>query len=337
MKAAHPVIFVLASTSPLAMLALAWGLGGAWVWAALVYMTLAAVTLDVVIPLANQPGPEVEFLGADGLLIGLAVGALIAMPLLVRAVAGPGEMGALARAGLFLAGSLWLGQVIHPAAHELIHRSGRFKTGLGTAVYALLLFGHHVSAHRLVHHRHVATPADPNSAQAGEGYYHFLARAWPESFRAGFLAERALRGGRWVYPYGVYVGGAILGLTFGYAVAGWPGVLVWLALGFHFSTQVLLSDYVQHYGLVRDKTAARTAIVTDRHSWNTPHWFSSAMMLNAPRHSDHHSHPQRPFPALALPEGAPMLPWPLPLACLIALYPPYWRRRMRPLVALAKA
>ena len=73
--------------------------------------------------------------------------------------------------------------------------------------------------------------------------------------------------------------------------------------------------------------------VTAAHSWNTPHWASSALMLNAPRHSDHHTHPQRPYPALRLPDDAPQLPWPLPLACLIALFPPFWRRKMAPELA----
>jgi alkane 1-monooxygenase len=68
------------------------------------------------------------------------------------------------------------------------------------------------------------------------------------------------------------------------------------------------------------------------HSWNAPHLFSSALMLNATRHSDHHVHPTRGYASLSLPPAAPMLPWPLPLAALIALYPPLWRRKMRPLV-----
>jgi alkane 1-monooxygenase len=58
-------------------------------------------------------------------------------------------------------------------------------------------------------------------------------------------------------------------------------------------------------------------------------------MLNAPRHSDHHAHPARPYPALRLPapEAAPRLPWSLPLACMIALAPPLWRRAIAPRLA----
>jgi alkane 1-monooxygenase len=95
----------------------------------------------------------------------------------------------------------------------------------------------------------------------------------------------------------------------------------------------MLSDYVQHYGLTRARRPdGRLEPVDARHSWNAPHWFSSAFMLNAPRHSDHHAHPARPYPALRLPPAtdAPHLPWPLPMACMMALCPPVWKRAIRP-------
>jgi alkane 1-monooxygenase len=60
-------------------------------------------------------------------------------------------------------------------------------------------------------------------------------------------------------------------------------------------------------------------------------------MLNATRHSDHHIHPGVPYPNLALPQDAPRLPWPLPVAACVALYPPLWHRRMRPLLAGVKS
>jgi alkane 1-monooxygenase len=121
-----------------------------------------------------------------------------------------------------------------------------------------------------------------------------------------------------------------------FAVAGWAGVAVWAGLAFHAQVQLMLSDYVQHYGLTRRVLAdGRLEPVGPRHSWNAPHWFSSALMLNAPRHSDHHAHPARAYPALRLPgpDAAPRLPWPLPVACTIALVPSLWRRGIGPHLA----
>ena len=328
-------LFTIAAAGPLILLALGGTLGGVWPLLALAYMALAAVLLDLLIPLVAGEADVREFPAADALLVLLGLGTLIALPALVWAIAGDSTLGLPARIALFFAAGLWFGQVSHPTAHELIHRPQRPLFALGTAIYTALLFGHHASSHRLVHHRHVASPADPNTARKGESYYRFLLRAWVGSFRHGWRAETALRQNavgqkaQSLHPYAIYIGGAVLALTTGFLIAGLPGVLVWAGLGLHSATQILLSDYVQHYGLQRERTGPKLAPVGDAHSWNTPHWFSSALMLNAPRHSDHHSHPSRAYPALRLPPDAPILPWPLPLACLIALIPALWRPRMQ--------
>jgi alkane 1-monooxygenase len=333
-------LFALAALAPLALLLLGARLGGGWAVAGFLYMAGLALVLDQIKGLFMGDAHEgAEFPAADALLAALGLGTLVLMPLTVWAVAGDSGLAWPARLALFAGAGLWLGQVSHPAGHELIHRGNRGLYGLGVAVYGVLLFGHHASAHRLVHHRHVASALDPNSARPGEGFYRFFLRAWAGSFRAGLAAERALsaRGARRrLNPYVVYVGFALASLAAGWAIAGLPGLLVWGALGLHAQLQILLSDYVQHYGLHRATGPdGRAEPVAAHHSWNAPHWFSSAFMLNAPRHSDHHAHPARPYPALRLPgpEEAPTLPWPLPVACTLALFPKAWKRRIAPHLA----
>lgn len=334
-------LFALASLLPLALLGAGVFWGAWWGVAGLVYMTGFAACLDQISGwFLGDPPEGAEFPAADGLLVVLAVGALGLMPAAVWAVAGESGLSVTARAAVFVGAGLWLGQVANPAAHELIHRPGRGLFRLGALVYCWLLFGHHTSAHRLVHHRHAASAQDPNTARAGEGYYAFLVRAWGGSFRRGWAAEDALRQRgkarlqkNGLHPYAVYVGVAGLCLALGFTIAGAWGALAWAALATHAQSQLMLSDYVQHYGLTRAVRAdGRLEPVSARHSWNAPHWFSAAFMLNAPRHSDHHAHPARPYPALRLPdaEAAPRLPWPLPLACMIALCPPLWKRAIRP-------
>lgn len=337
-------LFALAALAPLALLLAGGRLGGGWAAAGFLYMTVLALVLDQIKGLFMGDAPEgAEFPAADALLAALGLGTLALMPLTVWAVAGDSGLGWGARLALFAGAGLWFGQVSHPAGHELIHRGSRLLYGLGVAVYGVLLFGHHASAHRLVHHRHVASAEDPNSARPGEGFYRFFLRAWAGSFRAGLAAERALSaraGRRRLNPYLAYVGLAGLSLAAGYGLAGRAGVLVWAGLGLHAQVQILLSDYVQHYGLGRARLDdGRLEPVAARHSWNAPHWFSAAFMLNAPRHSDHHAHPARPYPALRLPPAgeAPMLPWPLPMACTLALFPGAWRRRIAPHLARWRA
>ena len=240
----------------------------------------------------------------------------------------------------FLSLGLWLGQVSNSNAHELIHSGNAGLRATGGAIFCSLLFGHHISAHRLVHHRFVATPDDPNSADAGESFWAFLPRAWIGSFVAGYEMERALmrprfgRKARRLHPYALQIGTSVLILVLIGLVLGVPGVLVWLMLCAHAQLQLLLSDYVQHYGLVRGKLpGGRTEPVGPRHAWNAPHVFSGLAMLNAPRHSDHHQRPARPYPQLTLDPGAPMLPHSLPVMATAALVPSVWRRMMDPRVA----
>lgn len=327
-------LFAAATTMPLALLA--FGLtGGPWPFAALLYMTLLAALLDQYLPLVAPEAPEgSEFPAAETLLVGLGLAHLGLMPTVVWAVAGSSGLGPAERIALGLAFGLWIGQVAVPAAHELIHRGDRARFVIGSAVYASILFGHHASAHRLVHHRHVATAMDPNTARAGEGFWRFFLRAWSGSFREGLRAERALRGH--AMPYAGYMSGAAVALAIGYMVAGLPGLAVWAGISLHAVSQLLLSDYVQHYGLTRRlRPDGKPEPVADRHSWNAPHWFTASLMLNAPRHSDHHAHPARPYPALRLPspDAAPRLPYALPVCATIALLPPLWRRMMAPHLA----
>ena len=114
-------------------------------------------------------------------------------------------------------------------------------------------------------------------------------------------------------------------------IGGHGGLLGYVLLAVHATTQLLLSDYVQHYGLSRAlRDGGKPEPVGPRHSWNSPHWYSSAFMLNAPRHSDHHAHPGRPYSALSVAEDAPTLPHSLPVMAMLALVPPLWRRVMTP-------
>lgn len=328
-------VFGAATLVPVALIAIGVMAGGAWVWAGFLYMVVLVILIDQLIPHVSVDVPQdTEFPAADALLALIGVAVICVLPLSVWALAGD-TLSRGEKVLLFLGTGYFLGHVGHPAAHELIHRPGRGLYRLGVGVYALMLLGHHASAHRLVHHRAVATPDDPNTARAGEGFWRFAPRAWLGGFVAGKAAEDALRarakGPKGLHPYVWYIGISLAALGLGAALGGWMGVVFWLGLAAHAQLQQLLGDYVQHYGLERARLPdGRYEPVGPRHSWNTRHWFSSALMLNAPRHSDHHAHPARPYPALRLDADAPCLPWPLPVACALATMPRLWRRLMRP-------
>lgn len=330
--------FSLASLSPLALLICACLWAGIWPGVALAYMILCVYALD---RLGRRKLPVQQdaqtMHRADLLSVTLALGHLGLLPALMIAIP---QMPMLQAVLTGAAAGLFMGQVSHPNAHELIHRPARGLRRLGAIVYTSMLIGHHVSAHMLVHHVHVGTERDPNSADLGLGFYRFWPRAWLGSFRAGWQAETSRRlkrtdsGG--MHPYFGYLAGAGALILLATALAGLDGVLVLLAICTYAQAQIFLADYVQHYGLRRQTYDQRLEPTGPQHSWNAPHWYSSALMLNAPRHSDHHMHPGRPYPALELTKDMPTLPRPVPLMAVIALFPPLWRRIMDPRVALLR-
>ena len=326
--------YVIATLLPAAVVALACLLGGAWAWAALAAMTVLVAALDRFTRVSLPPRAE------SGAALAMAVAGVHFMLLFlgVRALSGAVPLGPWQSVALAAALGSFFGQVSNTDAHELIHARGRWRVRLGTAVFVSLLFGHHVSAHLRVHHPHVGTARDPNSARLGESFYRFWPRAWIGSFRAGWQAEARLRqrgGGGRLHPYAIYVGGALATLAAAALIGGIRGVAALLVLAAWAQTQLLLADYVQHYGLRRPLRRDGSPLpVSVQESWNAAPWFSGAMMLNAPRHSDHHLHPARAFPGLRLDApDLPMLPLAMPAMGLLAAFPWLWRRVMDPRVA----
>ena len=329
--------FTIATLIPLPLLLLATLFGGWWVLLALVYLALFTFALDEWTSHVVPPVDGAEFPTTDQLSTALA-GVHFAVLLLVMAgVTGVTGLGWFSAVGLLLATGLYFGQVSNANAHELIHRSDKRLFQLGMWVYISMLYGHHTSSHRLVHHRYVATGDDPATADMDETFYDYAQRAWIGGFRAGLEMEQVmaqkLDGKRRPNPYLIYcvgAGGFALAML---ALFGVFGLFAYLLLCAFAQTQLLLSDYVQHYGLQRRRLpGGNEEAISAEHSWNAPHWFTGMMMLNAPRHSDHHMNPAKDFPELRLPiaNSAPMLPYSLPAMCALALYPPLFFRLMTP-------
>ncbi|MBF9032272.1 alkane 1-monooxygenase [Rhodobacterales bacterium HKCCE3408] len=330
-----PVIarYAVVTVVPLLLIVAGSFFGGYFPLLALLWLTVLAAIGDAVL---EPPAPEEAGEWTERLSAGLAIGHLMLIPVVLMGLDNA-RLSAGAQLALFLAVASYMGQVSHPNAHELIHRNPAWLRRLGAIVYTSILFGHHVSAHRMVHHAHVGTPKDPATPLPGESFWAYVPRAWRGSAEAGFAAEAeqlersdlppfALEN-----PYWFWGLGGIFTLVVVAAMGGVLGVIVFLALCALVHLQILLSDYVQHYGLQRlNLPNGRVESVGAHHSWNAPRGFSSLLMLNAPNHSEHHLHPGRPFNRLTAPEAdaAPRLPYPMPIMAAIATVPGAWSRLM---------
>ena len=323
--------YAIASLTPAILLALACLFGGVWSWAAVLSITVFVFFMD---KLARSL-PELDVIGR-GLSLVLATAHFPLLALGVWALGTAPDLSILDKLLIFTGLGLFFGQISNSNAHELIHASARLPRRIGALIYISVLHGHHVSAHLRVHHIYAATDADPNSAKLGEGFWNYALRVLKGEFTAGWQADNTHRArasetkSAWSHPYLVYIIGGLICLFGAYLLAGARGIIAYLCICLYAQLQLLLSDYVQHYGLRRRMTdAGKPEPIGPQHSWNAPAWYSSAMMLNAPKHSDHHMRPARAFPALEVtPETMPILPRSLPVMAVLALFPPIWRKIM---------
>lgn len=318
--------FAFASLLPALLLEGAALRGGTWTVLAILAITVFAFGMDRLVLGAPQPKAD------EGILPHIL--GLLHFPLLGLVIwaVGAGHLSPLGTGLLICAAGLYFGQISNSNAHELIHRKDRLSRRLGVMAYASLFHGHHDSAHRLVHHVHAGTPQDPNTARLGEGFWRFALRATRDEYRAGLMAEQRRRKGRplWTHPYLHHALISLTCLAIAGALSGWVGMAALLTIAVYAQMQLLLSDYVQHYGLMRRRMPDGSyEPMGPQHAWNAPHWYSAAMMLNAPLHSDHHMKPGKSYSELSVDSHTmPMLPHALPVMAVIALVPPLWRKVM---------
>ena len=219
--------------------------------------------------------------------------------------------------------------------HELGHKRPELERRLAKCILAMTGYGHFYIEHNRGHHRDVATPVDPASSRMGEHLYRFLLREMPGAFvRAWRLEkERLAREGHSVWTLRNEVLQPMLAtLLFFAAMTAWLGLHALpfiLAASFFSNFQLTLANYVEHYGLLRDRLpSGRYETCKPHHSWNSNQLFSNWALFHLQRHSDHHAHPLRRYQSLRHFEHVPQLPTGYFGMFLLAQVPPLWFRVM---------
>ena len=75
------------------------------------------------------------------------------------------------------------------AGHELIHKRDPFNKFLGMFTYTKVFYSHFLLEHCNGHHRHIATPDDPATAEHGESLYSFMWRSIKGSHVNTYIRE----------------------------------------------------------------------------------------------------------------------------------------------------
>ena len=110
---------------------------------------------------------------------------------------------------------------------------------------------------------------------------------------------------------------------------GWQLILFMLVHNIFAWFQLTSANYIEHYGLLREKKAnGKYERCQPHHSWNANHIFSNLLTFQLERHSDHHANPSRPYQSLRSFENLPELPGGYFTMYLVAYIPPLWYRVM---------
>lgn len=221
-----------------------------------------------------------------------------------------------------------LGGIGFSAAHELLHGKARTDQVLQRIFTMFLFYPHYKLIHIRSHHVHTSTENDENTAWLNETIYAYIARTIPGSAIRCWQME-ARQFGIWrnkMTWYAVAQAGLLAGM---YLLVGWCGLAFYLAHTFGAHIVLESVNYIQHYGLLREKRADGYEKTAAEHSWDTYHFFSSYVAYRVGHHSYHHL-AVKPYYLLASEPEAPKLPVGYFWAIAMVFLPPWWRRVMHP-------
>ena len=160
-------------------------------------------------------------------------------------------------------------------AHELGHRKTWYEQLMAKGLLLTSLYMHFFIEHNRGHHKNVSTKEDPSSARYGEMLFTFWIRSVVFAYISAWKLEskRLSKKGRAVFSihnemlrFQVIQIAFILaiGFVFGWVVMGY--FILAAVIGFLLLETV---NYIEHYGLERDKNGDVYESVMPHHSWNS--------------------------------------------------------------------
>ncbi|MEP0987910.1 alkane 1-monooxygenase [Ekhidna sp.] len=221
-------------------------------------------------------------------------------------------------------------------AHELGHRSKWHEQFMAKLLLMTSLYMHFFIEHNRGHHKNVSTCEDPSSARYGEMLYRFWIRSVVFTYLSAWKleAERLKKKGESILSFRnemiqfqlIQIALIVaIGLYFGWTVLGY--FVLAAMMGFLLLETV---NYIEHYGLERDKKGERYERVMPHHSWNSDHKLGRIILFELSRHSDHHYIASRKYQILRHIDDSPQMPTGYPGMMILASVPPLWFSIMNP-------
>ncbi len=229
--------------------------------------------------------------------------------------------------------------------HELIHKNTKLEQVFGGLLYALVSYGGFKVEHVYGHHVHVSTPEDASSSRFKQSLYNFLPKAYVGNFLNAWKIQKNRLNKKglsllssqneliWYYLVSVLVACVMGGFFTLLGSEFLLGVGFFLLQSFVAFTALEVINYIEHYGLHREKLSnGKYQRVNIEHSWNSNYFLSNMFLFQLQRHSDHHAYAARRYQVLRHHEESPQLPFGYATMFVIALIPPLWFTIMNPRV-----
>ncbi len=234
------------------------------------------------------------------------------------------------RAGMITGMGLMCGVIGINIAHELGHRIKLWERRLAKVLLFTSLYVQFYFDHNKGHHRYVGTPQDPSSAKYNEPLYFFWIRSLTGTFRSAWHieSERMIKLGlpvlHWRHEMLRSTLLYIFLLTL-IAILLTPMVAICFAISALMGGLLLETvNYIEHYGLTREKKGKVYERVRPWHSWNSDHVVGRLVLFELSRHSDHHYLASKKYQTLDYHASAPQMPTGYPGMMVLATIPPLW-------------
>lgn len=241
--------------------------------------------------------------------------------------------------GLLIGACGLMGGIGFGASHELLHGKEKIDQVLQKITTAFLFYPHYKLIHIRSHHLHAGTDHDENTAWMNESIYSYIVRTIPGSMVRCWNLEARVLGSSpekrspaatfFKNKMVPYAAGQIAILLAFWFLAGALGMMFYVAHVVVAHIVLESVNYIQHYGLMRERRDGEYEKTGAEHSWDTYHFFSSYITFRVGHHSFHHI-AVKPYYLLDTEPAAPKLPmgyfWAIPIVFL----PPFWRRMINP-------
>jgi len=277
---------------------------------------------------------------------------LSCLPLYIICLFGSGylllnwpQLSLLGQVGYVMSMGVVGGIIAINVGHELIHKSTQLEKVTGGLLYSLVSYAGFIVEHVYGHHVHVSTPEDASSSRYKQSLYNFLPKAYVGNFTNAWKIQKKRLNKKGVgllsakneliwYNLASVIFACAMGLFFTLLGSEFLlGVGFFLAQSFIAITLLEIINYIEHYGLHREKLSnGQYQRVNIEHSWNSNYLLTNMFLFQLQRHSDHHAFAARRYQVLRHHEQSPQLPFGYATMFVIAMIPPLWMAIMNPRV-----